>query len=328
MSRNKIIILRDNLYMSINFLTKADYAYRFPKQTKDLETDVLIVGAGLTGALCALKMYERKRKVTLVEKGFIGRGKTSVFSGISVNPEDRDFSYDLYEKRTAEITKTAILSGTDFKFLPHIYFSGKADENKTLGGQPIDETHLRPFKLNVPQGVLFEKGFLKIDGIRLTKNLTEYLSLNGCEIYENTKILSAYENEAKTESGFKIKYKTLINSLENETKTPFFCVLSHFSGKDIPQVSFSDGYFSPIKAFPNKDGLTLLSKTHTLYGAFLRRSRAMDIATSLYEIPLKEEFTKIIRMPSFSDIKKRPFTKANVSVLSAFERAERLCKDE
>lgn len=49
---------------------------RFPKLDKDIKTDVLVIGGGITGILCAYELQNRGHTVVLVEQNKIGCGIT------------------------------------------------------------------------------------------------------------------------------------------------------------------------------------------------------------------------------------------------------------
>lgn len=48
----------------------------FPKLENDLDTNVLIIGGGIAGILCAYELKKRKIDCVLIEKDRIGNGKT------------------------------------------------------------------------------------------------------------------------------------------------------------------------------------------------------------------------------------------------------------
>lgn len=50
---------------------------KYPKVSKDMETDILIVGGGITGVSLFYQLKNDKRKVTLAEKNTLGGGATS-----------------------------------------------------------------------------------------------------------------------------------------------------------------------------------------------------------------------------------------------------------
>ena len=53
----------------------------FSKLTKNIETDVLVVGTGITGISTAYELVEQGRKVTLVDARNILSGETARTSG-------------------------------------------------------------------------------------------------------------------------------------------------------------------------------------------------------------------------------------------------------
>ena len=53
----------------------------FPKINKDIETDILIIGGGLTGLMCAYYLKDSQYKVTLVERDHIGSHSSSKLTG-------------------------------------------------------------------------------------------------------------------------------------------------------------------------------------------------------------------------------------------------------
>ena len=54
---------------------------QFPKLTKDVVTDVLVVGTGITGISTAYELVEQGRKVTLIDSRNVLSGETARTSG-------------------------------------------------------------------------------------------------------------------------------------------------------------------------------------------------------------------------------------------------------
>ena len=64
--------------MNIQSIWMKDYKNSSKKQKKELEdTDILIIGGGITGLSCAYFLKDSKFKVTLLDKGKIGMGISS-----------------------------------------------------------------------------------------------------------------------------------------------------------------------------------------------------------------------------------------------------------
>jgi glycine/D-amino acid oxidase-like deaminating enzyme len=69
---------------------------RYPKQRGTLEVDVVIVGGGITGAICAYLFADAGVRVALVESKLVGHGSTVASTALLMQEPDRDFS-DLTE---------------------------------------------------------------------------------------------------------------------------------------------------------------------------------------------------------------------------------------
>ena len=65
---------------------------RYPKHRGTLETDVIIVGGGITGAICAYLFAEAGIRVALVESKMMGRGSTAASTALLMQEPDRDFA--------------------------------------------------------------------------------------------------------------------------------------------------------------------------------------------------------------------------------------------
>ena len=63
----------------------------YPRQRGDLETDVVIVGGGITGAICAYLFAEAGVRVVLLESKTVGRGSTVASTALLMQEPDRDF---------------------------------------------------------------------------------------------------------------------------------------------------------------------------------------------------------------------------------------------
>lgn len=63
----------------------------YPKQRGTLEVDVVIVGGGITGALCAYLFADAGVRVALIESKLVGRGSTIASTALLMQEPDRDF---------------------------------------------------------------------------------------------------------------------------------------------------------------------------------------------------------------------------------------------
>ncbi|HUP40494.1 MAG TPA: FAD-binding oxidoreductase [Vicinamibacterales bacterium] len=67
-------------------------ARRYPKQRGTLDVDVVIVGGGITGAICAYLFAGAGVRVALLESARVGRGSTLASTALLMQEPDRDFS--------------------------------------------------------------------------------------------------------------------------------------------------------------------------------------------------------------------------------------------
>lgn len=64
---------------------------RYPTLRDTFDTDVVIVGGGITGAICAYLFAEAGVRVALVESRIVGRGSTVASTALLMQEPDRDF---------------------------------------------------------------------------------------------------------------------------------------------------------------------------------------------------------------------------------------------
>jgi glycine/D-amino acid oxidase-like deaminating enzyme len=92
-------------------------ARKYPRQKGRVTVDVVILGGGITGAICAYLFAEAGVRVALLESKVIGRGSTSASTALLMQEPDRDFS-DLAKRfghRAAkQIWKSLRLATRDF----------------------------------------------------------------------------------------------------------------------------------------------------------------------------------------------------------------------
>jgi glycine/D-amino acid oxidase-like deaminating enzyme len=70
---------------------------KYPRLRGTLEVDVVIVGGGITGAICAYLFADAGVRVALLESRAVGRGSTAASTALLMQEPDRDFG-DLAER--------------------------------------------------------------------------------------------------------------------------------------------------------------------------------------------------------------------------------------
>lgn len=197
----------------------------FETLTNDGETDVLIIGGGITGILCAYELSKRNKNYILVEKDKIvskTTGNTTAFitafqetlyqdlikeKGINKAKEYLDLNLEAIEY----YEKLAKKFDFDFKLCDATLYSHKNEdiiknEKKALEqlGYKAKEVKNVPLDVPITLGLTYERQ-AEINPLKLVKCLSENLN-----IYENTKIIKINNNIAITDKKYKIKFKYLI----------------------------------------------------------------------------------------------------------------------
>lgn len=195
---------------------------QYPYQTKDITTDVLIVGGGICGAI--LNYYlSQKYDVALIEKGRIGQNCTSIATAILEYQLD-----DFYEDLKSELDKQEIIqiykmgqnsikklekfikkhnNLCNFAKRPSFLFSQNAQDNNKIKR----EYNLRknygfscklytrtnnPFPFPIASGIYDKNGGAELNPYLFCKQLIEN-SQNQTKIFENTSFESFMQKDDK-----------------------------------------------------------------------------------------------------------------------------------
>lgn len=88
----------------------------YEKLNKDVETDILIIGGGISGLTTAYCLAKEGRKVVLVEDGFIGSGETGrTTAHITCALDDRYFSLEKrFDPETAKLAAESHTAAIEF----------------------------------------------------------------------------------------------------------------------------------------------------------------------------------------------------------------------
>lgn len=196
----------------------------FPKLSNDIECDVLVIGGGLCGILCAYKLTEAGKKVVVLEANNICGKKSSKTTATITAIEDVMY-YDLidtcgFDKAKLyleanlmalnEYRKLSKQIDFDFEECSSYKYSmiddGEIEKEvaaiKALGYHCLIKEHIDlPIKI---EKALEFKNQGQMNPLKLVDNL-----INGLEIYEDSKVTKIKENFAFTENN-KIKFTDVI----------------------------------------------------------------------------------------------------------------------
>ena len=121
---------------------------KYPKHRGNLEVDVVIVGGGITGAICAYLFADAGVRVALVESKTVAHGSTVASTALLMQEPDRDFTglavrfgsrktreiWKSLARATREISKTirALKLNVDLRECDSVYFTLDPDRVKEL----------------------------------------------------------------------------------------------------------------------------------------------------------------------------------------------------
>ena len=221
------------------WLIKDGLPYTYPKLNKDLETDVAIIGAGISGALMRYYLVKAGISCVTVDARTIGLGSTCASTSLLqyeidvpliklinlVGKKDAERSYQLCNHAIKELGKIAKkLNFDSFEFKKSLFYAAyKKDipflktefEARKAAGfsvEYLDGKAVREqFSFNAPAAILSDHG-AQTDAYAFTHRLLQYgKDLN---IYDRTNIVDIKHHKAgvvlKTENGSSIKAKKLI----------------------------------------------------------------------------------------------------------------------
>ena len=232
------------LFTNINKVEK-QYNYL----TEDIETEVIIVGGGVTGSILGYYFSKARIDTVILEKSRIAHGSTSITTSLLQYELDSNLkaltqyvsldhainSYKLGVKALDEIEKFIKVYGNKCNYIKRdtLLYTAKKLEIEEL----YEEYNLRkengfnvkfisekknPFSFDLKAGVYGIEGGAELDPFKYTHHLLEVACNNGLRVYENTPVIDVKYNkdyvEAITSYNHKVKGKILVLATGFNTK--------------------------------------------------------------------------------------------------------------
>lgn len=214
---------------------------QFPYLTKDIETDVCIVGGGVTGALASYYFSKSNIKAVVLEKKRVAHLSTSVTTSLLQYELDSNLSdlteytskeniirsYKLGVKALKEIEEFVNKYGNncDYKQRDTLLYTAKNakknsmkieyDYRKDAGFdvEYMDENNNK-FSFDLKAGVLSVIGGSELDPYKYANQLLDVAMDLGTEVYENTEVVKLNYHEdyvdVITEYGYTVRAKNVI----------------------------------------------------------------------------------------------------------------------
>ena len=208
---------------------------------EDIETDVLVIGGGVTGSICTYYLSKNGINTTVIEKGRIAHLSTSVTTSLLQYELDDNLSeltevikfddairaYKLGLKALDEIEEFINLHGNKCDYIKRdtLLYTAKESEKKAIYNEYegrkkngidvdyIDENN-NPYSFDLKAGIVSKNGGAEIDPYKYTHHLLQVSIENNARVYENTeakKIIYTNDGvEVETSYGYKIKAKKVI----------------------------------------------------------------------------------------------------------------------
>ncbi|MEG0613949.1 MAG: FAD-dependent oxidoreductase [Clostridium sp.] len=260
---------------------------QYPYLTEDIETEVVVIGGGVTGAIVSYYMNQAGIDCTLLEKARIAHGSTSITTSLlqyELDSNARELeqytplekvirSYELGLKALKEIDNFIQTYGNACEYTKRdtLLYTNKKIEiaemeeeyniRKNAGLQVdfiCDENN--PFSFELKGGVYSHEGGAQLDPYKYTHHLLEVSCNNGLKIYENTEVIKinylADGVELETVYNHKVKAKKVV--LATGYDTDKFCC-RNFGTKTVTYniatkpVSTIEGWMNKVLIRDNSD---------------------------------------------------------------------------
>ncbi|MEP7169303.1 MAG: FAD-dependent oxidoreductase [Bacteroidota bacterium] len=188
----------------------------YPSLQSDLNCDVLVIGAGITGVVCAYYLQLTGANVAVVDRRHIGLGSTCASTSLlqyeidtplsklmeTSGEENAIKSYLLCLRSIDELKKIAdkLLVNCDFEYKQSLYLASLKKNVEELEKEYLlrknigikikflSEKEIKKLTgFTSPAALLSEKG-AQMDAYLFTHGLCQYLKSKGCRIFDTTQI--------------------------------------------------------------------------------------------------------------------------------------------
>ena len=230
--------------------------HQFPKLDKDIETDICIIGAGITGIMTAYMLLNKGLKITLIDKGEICDGvtknttaKVTSQHGLIYNYLEATFGTE-FAKLYLESNEKAIDTieeiikkesiDCDFERVDNYiytctdeYLQRIKDEAQTVKGLGLEAELIE--KVNLPfkiKSCIKFPNQAKFHPLKYLYNIVEILKNNGVEIYTN----SIVQDTKRKSDGYEVITEN------NSIKAKYVVMATHYPIKSFPGLHFLKMY--------------------------------------------------------------------------------------
>lgn len=255
--------------------------------SEDIDTDVIIVGGGVTGSILGYYMSKNNINCVVLEKNIVGYGSTSITTALLQYELDQTArsleeytqyekiiqSYNLGVKALDEIDEFIKEYGNkcDYKKRDTLLYTGKKVEIEEIKQEyeirkengfdvRFIEEKDNPFSFELKAGVYAINGGAELDPYKFTHELIETGISLGLRIYENTEVvkINYTENnvEVQTKYGYKVNGKIIVvatgydTGLFSDRKFGNTTITFNVATKPLNSL---EGYYKNVLIRDNKD---------------------------------------------------------------------------
>jgi len=208
------------------FFVPEDFVPTRPSVREDLNTDVLVIGGGLSGLLCAVFLLRAGREVTVVTANTVGDGATRYGAGVHFGDGGPDLRrlfrtfgrekalswYRLAASSVNLLEKTVRETGSrcGFRRRDGVLYTALSGEREALreeyrlrlhSGTPCTwmdrEACEDAFSFPCVGGIRIPGGGAEFNAVKLSQDLSDWISLHGGRVFEGSRVESV---EAASES--------------------------------------------------------------------------------------------------------------------------------
>lgn len=311
------------LFININEVKK-QYEYL----TKNIETDVIIVGGGVTGSILGYYFSKAGIDTVLLEKARIAHGSTSITTSLLqyeldsnlkslteyVSLEHAIDSYKLgvtalneleefikeYGNKCNYIKRDTLLYTAKKLEVQEIFEEFNLREQNGLNVRFISEEN-NPFSFDLKAGVYGVEGGAEIDPFKYTHHLLEVAENNGLRIFENTPVIDVKYNkdsvEAITSYNHIVKGKILVVATGYNTKL--------FTDRQFGTKTYTFNIVSkPVKSLEGWSNNVLIRDNEETYNYF-RTTPDNRIIAGGEDVPFTDNFNPKIAEEKYNILEQR-----------------------
>ncbi len=223
-------------------LIKNSFTKSYPSLKENISSEVLVMGAGITGALIAYKLFSEGKKVVMVDRRDVCNGSTAASTSMLQYEIDVPLhklidqigltpavsSYKNCEKAINDLKDIVdnVKSNCGFTFQKSIYFTSSKDDLSFLKDEFesrkehgfkvkwLSKDDLESFGLKAYAAIESSSGAV-MDVYKFAMDLHAYLEKNGVKIYDRTDIVEIKTKNdklrAKTNEGFSIEVDDVVH---------------------------------------------------------------------------------------------------------------------